>query len=127
MASAALLWPWARTTLGREWGSCWWDGRAYQRFKLRTLVGKYGELTLPLLPTATPQGLARPSGALAELPGTRQHDYVLHRHPWPLSRQRDHQLPHSYLLVHAAGLSVCPSVTQGLHEGRWVMGFCGCC
>ena len=27
MASAALLWPWARTTLGEEWGSWGWNLR----------------------------------------------------------------------------------------------------
>lgn len=27
MASVALLWPWARTTPGKEWGSWWgWGG-----------------------------------------------------------------------------------------------------
>lgn len=51
------------------------------------------------------QGLAGPSGALAELPGPRQHDHVLHGHPWPLPCQRDHQLPDPHLLVHTAGVS----------------------
>lgn len=51
------------------------------------------------------QGLAGPGGALAELPGPRQHDHVLYGHPWPLPCQRDHQLPDPHLLVHTAGVS----------------------
>lgn len=49
------------------------------------------------------QDSAGAGGPLAKLPGLSQHDHVLYRGPGSLPGQRDHQLPHSHLLVHAAG------------------------
>lgn len=84
MASVASLWPWARTTPGRESGAAGGGiAEPSKKWDCGTLLGRWNDLTIspPL------QGLAGSSRALAELSGTCQHDHVLHRHPWPLSCQ----------------------------------------
>lgn len=50
-----------------------------------------------------PQGFVGTVGPLARIFGFGQHDSVLFGHPWTLPCQRNHKLPHTYLLVHFTG------------------------
>lgn len=51
------------------------------------------------------QAPAGAGGTLATVPGSGQHDSLVHGRPWVLPSQRDQQLPDPHLLVHPAGQS----------------------